>query len=430
MTETDSRSLQTQTLNDKGLPVDFNSLREVVFDSVRSGAGLPVDIYDESGVLLLPAGSQVTKEFLDVLRRRGITRVRLGQPVERPPLPEVAEPHAPPSADDLHTKASRMLDERLAGELQRPVIYHPVKRWRRPRLSIDDLKTRAAEGVGKHEATSAAVADLCDGLDTGERISPIELQKSVRHFVEMAAVDFDLLPLIVALRESQDEYLYDHCVNVALLSTATASQLGLDRERIMEIGLGGILHDIGMLRVPVSIRLAPRPLTESERHEIHRHPLHTLDMLAALRGIPQSVKFIAYQAHERMDGQGYPRGRSGGQLHEYAKIVSIADVYAAMTHERPYRPAMLPYVAAKTVLADAASDRFDRRLVRAFLDTISLFPIGSRVGLSTGCTARVLRANPGLHTRPVVEELSAAGSPTGHIIDLSHEDAPRVTRAT
>jgi len=218
-------------------------------------------------------------------------------------------------------------------------------------------------------------------------------------------------------------------VNVALISMAIGSHLGLDRERIMEIGLGGLLHDIGMLRVPSSIRQAPRELTEREWREIHRHPLHTLDMLADLRGLPQTVRFISYQAHERFNGSGYPRHRSGRQLHEYAKIVSLSDMYTAMTSKRPFRPAMPPYIAARTILTDGAAGKFDRAAVRAFLDTLSLFPIGSRVRLSDKSTARVLRANPGLHTCPVVEELAEDGLPTGRLIDLSYEDAPRVIQA-
>ena len=397
--------------------------REEVFDSIREGRGLPLDIYDESGALLLRAGSRITKQFLQLLRERGITRVRLRSP----------QPHYPTDTvtpDGLHTAQSRALDGRLAGELRKPVAFRPVKAWRRPRLSVDDLKRRAREGVARHVATSAAVADLCDTLEPGRRTSTDELQRSVTHFVDMAAVDFDLLPLIVAMQHSKDEYLYDHCVNVSLLSMAIASHLGLDRERIIEIGLGGMLHDIGMLRVPLSVRLSRTGLADREWQEIHRHPLHTLDMLADLRGIPQPVKFIGYQAHERIDGKGYPRSRSGRQLQEYAKIVSIADVYAAMTHERPYRPPMSPYVAAATILNEGAADKFDRVLVRAFLDTLSLFPIGSRVGLSDGSMARVLRANPDLHTRPVVEELTVDGCPIGHVIDLSRDDAPCVIKAT
>lgn len=406
--------------------ISVRQFRMEIFQSVRDGMTLSEDICDDSGVLLLAAESRITERFLQLLHDRGITQLRLGTPQRTPATPV---PTVGPDSDDaelLSTALSRTLDERLAGELLEPIVYRPVLPWRRPRLSINDLKSQATQGVQKHVATGAAVADLCETVRVGERTTPEAVRQSIANFVAMAAIDFDLLPLVVAMKRPRNEYLFDHCVNVSLLSMSMAAHLGVDRERIMEIGLGGLLQDIGMLRVPESIRLATRPLTDSERLEIHRHPLHTLDMLANLRGIPQIVKLLAYQVHERLDGKGYPRGRFGAQIHEYAKIVAIADTYAALTHNRPHRPALTPYQAAKKVLKDGASDKFDRRLVRAFLDTVSLFPIGSQVGLSDGSSARVLRANPGLHTRPVVEQLSPDGSPTGIIIDLSSEEAGTV----
>lgn len=417
-------------LDDRGQPISVAQLRMEIFHSVRTGMALPADVFDESGVLLLAAGSKVTPRFLQLLRERGVSRVRLRPAAPGHEVQEVSGTAKAATTDDLQTPLGRALDERMVEELQKPVEFRPVKGWRRPRLSISDLKGEARRGVEQHRGTSKAVTALCEALSAGRKTSATEIRRSVTHFVDVAAVDFDLLPLVVAMQESKDEYLYDHCVNVALLSMAVGCQLGLDHGTLTELGLGGMLQDIGMLRVPVSIRLAPRKLTDQEWHEIHRHPLHTVDMLEELRGIPPAVRFIGYHAHERIDGKGYPRRRSGRQLYRYAEIVSIADVYAAMTNERPYRPPVAPYVAAKTVLKDGSVNRFDRFLVRAFLDTVSLFPIGSRVGLSNGATGRVLRANPGLHTRPVVEALTPDGSPTGHIIDLSHDDAPRVIEAT
>lgn len=399
-----------------GKTVSIRAFRVEFSDYIRSRVALPVHVYDEYGTLLVEAGSQITKDLVDILRQRSITHVQIRLPAD------VKAAAAARDAADLQTAQSRMLDERAAGELTRPIVAHPVRTWRRPRLAVNDLKEEATEGVKQHAATSATVAELCGKLKPGRRMHAVELHRSVNHFVDAAAADFDLLPLIVAMQQSEDEYLFDHCVNVALLSVAMASQLGLDRDLVVEIGLGAMLQDIGMLRVPQSIRFAPRELTEREWHEIHRHPLHTLDMIADLRGIPQTVKFIGYQAHERMDGSGYPKRRPGHHLHECAKIVGLANAYAAMTRERPHRPPMSPYAAAKTILQEGAADKFDKRLVRLLLDTISLFPIGSQVNLSGGISARVLRANPGLHTRPVVEELAIDGSPTGHIIDLSHEE--------
>lgn len=410
-------------------PANSQSLREIIFSGIRHGGRLPVDICDETGAVVVPAGSRMTKAVLRELRERGLERVNFRVPSKAGGKSAEGEDAGRQSAA-LHTGRSRILDERLAGELLKTIDFRPVKGWRRPRLPIQDLKAQAREGIRQHENIGNTVADLCESLKPGKRVSSDTLRQSMTEFVNLAAVDFDLLPLIVALQQSKDEYFYDHCVNVALLSMAMSSQLGLRRDEIAMIGLAGLLQDIGMLRVPESIRLGTGPLTDEEHIEIRRHPLHTLDMLADLKGVPPTVQFIAYQMHERFDGSGYPRGRAGNQLHQYSRLVALADVFSAMTRSRPHREAMSPYQAMKTILFKGAANKFDRDLIRTLLDTISLFPIGSTVGLSDGTRARVLRANPERHTRPVVEPLSDDGTPTGEIIDVSQDGAPTVVTAT
>lgn len=409
--------------------LSIQELRQEILHSVDAGLRLPQDICDDAGVLLLAAGTRVTRRFLQLLRERNIKRVCLRRAEPQPPVTDAEELAQAEAGEELHTRFTRELDEQLAEELQRPIVLNSVQPWRRPRLSIEDLKGRAVKGVKTHEITSAVVNDLCADLRAGRPVSADQLHQAVAQFVELAAVDFDLLPLIVSLQQSKDEYLYDHCVSVALLSMALASQLGLERRMVAEVGLSGVLQDIGMLRVPESIRLAARPLTDAEWAEIHRHPIYAVEMLAEVPRLSVSVKMVAYQVHERIDGHGYPRCRSVRQIHKYAQIVALADAYTAMTHPRPYRAPLSPYLAAKTILLDGTVNRYDRLLVRAFLDTVSLFPIGSQVILSDGSTARVLRANPGLHTRPVVEEVTADGCPTGHIVDLANGDTLRVVKA-
>ncbi len=414
--------------------ISVKEFRRQLSDSLRSGMCLPYNIYDDHRVLLLAAGVQITPRFLQLLAERGIQTLTLrstGADAVRPPRQRPAEVAGPA---DLQSRASLNLDKHLAGDLEKQVLLRPIRAWRRPRLSIEGLKAEAAVALERHSTTTAAVADVCDRLQdalaTGQRLSDAGIGRSVGGFVEMAAHDFDLLPLVMSMQHSQDEYLFDHCVNVTMLSIALAYQLGLNHRQIMEIGLGALLQDIGMLRVPASIRLSTEPLTPAERLEIDRHPLHTVEMLEMFRGIPRIVKLIAYQVHERLDGSGYPRQRTGSQVHQYSRIVAAADCYAAMTSPRPHRPAMLPYEAARLVLTEASENKFDRDIVRAFLDTISLFPVGSYLQLDTGLRAMVLRSNPGLHTRPVIEAVDATGSPTGEIIDLSKDTSMKVVRAS
>ena len=208
-----------------------------------------------------------------------------------------------------------------------------------------------------------------------------------------------------------------------------ASRLDMTHEQLIEVGLGALMHDVGMLRVPDAIRLAPRGLTEPEWVEVRRHPYHTARYLEHIDGLPESVRQISHQVHERADATGYPRRRSGMAIHPYARIASLADAFVAMTKPRPYRSAILPYLAAKTLLVDSSDDKFDRDVMRGFLEAISLFPIGSRVALDDGVEAVVIRSSSEFHTRPVVEMVDGKGEPTGETVDLAQTSARRIVRA-
>ncbi len=430
-----------------GRAITVNQLRDEMVRAISEGITATEDIYDEDDVLLLASGSKITKRFLQLLRQRNIGKVRLRPPGDAPTAtpqkaaaitPAPANPVSPVAPEttgatvddeDLHTETTRMLDESLEKELSRAIPFHPVKPWRRPRLALNELKVRASRAADIHADTTETVADICSALERGHDLSSAPLRQFVTQYVSMTALDFDLLPLIVSMKKSGEDYLYDHCVDTSLVSMSIAAQLGLPPEQISDVGLAGMLQDIGMLRIPDEIRLAEREWTESERHIIEQHPIHTLSMLESMRKIPDSVKYVCYQTHERNDGSGYPRAISGDKLHTFAQIVSIADTYVALTNPRPHRVAMKPYDAAKVILIDASANRYNKAIVRVFLDAVSLFPIGSDVRLSDGTPARVLRANPGKHTRPVVEMLDSAGELTGVMADLLHEEDICVTSA-
>jgi HD-GYP domain-containing protein (c-di-GMP phosphodiesterase class II) len=385
-------------------------------DALRDGMKLTEDIYDQSDVLLVAAGTKITTRFLELLKRRNIKSVKLrSAAVER-------KPDAP--SEPSHREKSEQLDEAIADELgvrKKSVIRRdrPAPVPGRPRLPLEDLRAEASRGLETHIAASKVVVDVCNTIGSGAKTSGKVIAGAIEEFVEITTLDMDLLPLILSMQRSEHEYLFDHCVNVTLVSMSMAAQLGWGKDKILELGYGALLQDVGMLRVPETIRLGGRSITAAERGEIERHPYHTLDYLDKVAGLPETARFVAYQSHERCDKTGYPSKRSGMFQHPYAKIVAIADAYSAMTRDRPHRRAHAPYEAAKIILMEGAADKFDRKFVRTFLDVVSLFPIGSYVELSDGTHAQVIRANPGVQTNPIVEVVDDDRKLTGQLIDLA-----------
>lgn len=412
---------------------DGNAIRKpelIEVDSLRPGMRLAQDLFEQSGVLLLAAGMRITARFLQLLSKRKIKILRIGTPdASAPPAVDDDREFLPPLVATDVAQRLAAANQLVENELRMAPTIHPVRAWRRPRLPISELRQEAAKGLERHARVSSSIADASETLLVGGRVSAKSLGNTVKSFVDMVTIDFDILPLIVSMQRTEDEYLFDHCANVSMIALSIGAQLGLNHDQLMEVALGGLLQDVGMLRVPGNIRLAPRTLAAEERIEIERHPIHTLEMLERIAGLPESSKVIGYQSHERCDGTGYPRGRSCGPIHPMSSIVAVADAFAAMTRPRPHRQALMPYEAAKKILLEGNANRFDLTTVRAFLNAVSLFPIGSGVELHNGTHARVLRANVDQHTRPVVEIVDHVGAATGEIIDLSKDDRFTVVRA-
>ncbi len=392
--------------------------------SLRPGTRLQQHLFDESGVLLLAANTEITPRFLELLRGRGVRTVQLRQ--AEPPRSRgkrtynfqssLAAKKSTSSKSTVAPQETKDQPASVAAPSKRKAATDPLDRAAEEH---QQYVARAEEGVQAFQQATRVLNDVCDKLLRGVTLSSDTIHETLNPFTEMLLDDRDLLPFIMSMQKDHDEYLFEHSMNVALISMSMASQLNFDRKQLTEIGMCGFLQDIGMLRVPRDIRLAPRSLTNQEMYEIRCHPGHTVTILAGIRDAPEAARLVSYQVHERNDGSGYPGQRSGMYLHPFSKIVSIADAYSAMVRPRPHRDALTPYEAARETLMEVKNDRFDGKLVRAFLDSVSMFPIGSKVLLSDGVIARVVRSNPGKHTEPVVEELHADGTPTSRVVDLS-----------
>ena len=144
----------------------------------------------------------------------------------------------------------------------------------------------------------------------------------------------DALLSLTALK-NYSEHTYTHSVNVCVLTLSIAHATGVSEEDAGVIGVGGLLHDVGKGKIPLSILDKPGPLTEEERKVIQSHPLFSEEILKKMGDIPKAAIAIAGQHHEKVNGSGYPRGLTGYQMHPFASMAAVADVYDALTSPRP-----------------------------------------------------------------------------------------------
>ncbi|MDI7247603.1 MAG: HD domain-containing phosphohydrolase [Bacillota bacterium] len=203
--------------------------------------------------------------------------------------------------------------------------------------------------------------------------------------------------------DEPDEYEYVHPFDVAVFSVAIALAMG-ERARIVDIGLGALLHDVGMALVPGAADTAYREgegLAPEDAKEMHAHPELGVRVLRQHPRISAFTKAIVAQHHERMDGSGYPRGLRGSDIHVYSRIVACADVYSSMLVRSHLDRHMMPGEVVEYMMS-AAGFEFDKDVVRVMLGCVSPFPEGALVRLSTGELAVVTRLSRGMVTRPVV----------------------------
>lgn len=192
---------------------------------------------------------------------------------------------------------------------------------------------------------------------------------------------FDRRENIVQLTDIRlhDTYTFAHSVNVAILSAMLGRLCHYTKKELLLLTLGALLHDLGKIMVPSTILNKTSQLSEEEFSVMKAHPLDGFKRIMAMDAdlpSPAVLAAIAYEHHEHIDGKGYPRGLTGEQIHRYAKIVAIADVYDALTSEHPYKKAYTPNVA-HNIMVNVIKGQFDPDLLELFFNNVSLYPVGT-----------------------------------------------------
>jgi HD-GYP domain-containing protein (c-di-GMP phosphodiesterase class II) len=214
-------------------------------------------------------------------------------------------------------------------------------------------------------------------------------------------------------------YTADHCLNVCILCVAFGRHLGYEKDELFALGMCGLLHDVGKMRVPETVLNNPNKLSNKEWKQMQAHVIFGRNLLMESPGIGQSVD-VAYNHHERIDGKGYPRGLDGSQLSDFTKIVSLADSFDAMTANRIYSKAMTSSAAVKEIYASRGT-QFDERLALQFIKMIGLYPPATIVELANGCLGVVVERNQKYHRLPKILLLKdASGNEVKQeLVDLS-----------
>ncbi|AHL76113.1 hypothetical protein CH92_13805 [Stutzerimonas stutzeri] len=201
--------------------------------------------------------------------------------------------------------------------------------------------------------------------------------------------------------KSQDVYTSLHCLSVSILAMGFGTHLGLPDDKIEMLGIAGLLHDVGKMKIDPAILNKPGKLTQEEFDHIKLHPEFGYQALCNQDDIPAVAVQAAYGHHERLDGRGYPQGLAQYQIPFMTRVITIVDAFDAITSHRAYDDAR-PIQAAYDVLRSGSGLQFDESLVQEFIRWLGVFPVGTLVELHTGEVALVLEKHQQLHLRPKV----------------------------
>lgn len=345
-------------------------MAKVMIGQLKLGEFLLQHVHTGKGTLLLEKGKQITKRDVEILRAFQIDAVAIVDKKETVSTPASADDQKDANQaalSDLLYRYEEMV--RFLGKLVRSV--HSLGHG----FPILEVRTRLEE--------------LLHGISA---YNPLTFSYPVK---------------------DHTDYLIHHSLKVAMTSYLLAQWHGMPSKDWMPVALAGLLHDIGTGRVDPAILSKQSRLSNAELDEMKRHTVYGYQLLKNVPALNEGVKLTALQHHEKENGSGYPLGIKGEQIHPYAKLVAITDIFHAMTNDRAHKRAASPFLALEQ-LADEAFGNLDPALVHTFINRVTSLHNGMVVRLNNGRMGEIVftdRANP---TRPWVNI-------SGEIVNLSME---------
>lgn len=242
--------------------------------------------------------------------------------------------------------------------------------------------------------------NLMKSLYRNEPFRANELLKETLSLLHQDRQEVSIFDMLLNMHNVEDS-VYDHCIDVALISNVLARWLHFSESDQMMATACGLFHDVGKFMLPTGILRKPGKLTPDEFEIIKTHTTEGFHLLGRYSSIPEPVKNAALMHHEKCDGSGYPYGLKGDDIDKFSKIVTIADIFDAMTSERVYRAAMCPFSVIK-YFEDDGIQKYEIKYILTFLENVSNSYLNHRVTLSNGMEGNVIFINPNNYSQPVI----------------------------
>lgn len=354
----------------------------VKVDDLKVGMEFDSSVFIEDDVVFVPAGVAIREKDLKRLNQWGVLEVSTdGKPID-------------------HTPSDIKADFEFFG------------------LSAD------SDSVHFYKNAVSFLSDIFEKISRKESFNTTSVDTLADLIIKYVREQRNETISLIICSSAGDGYAKSS-LNCAIMSAVIAVFTNMDDRDIQQLVIGAILHDSGMLRISESIRNKNGKLIDSELKTLQMHTLYSYQIMSKELYYPEEVAQIALQHHERWNGAGYPQGTKETEISNGARIVSVADAFEAMVCERPYRNSMTGYFAMKNILSDN-SRRFDPAVVKSFISSMGIYPIGSIVLLSDSSIGRVLSVHSNTPLRPELMLLIDSDGTeykdrSGLIVDLLQE---------
>ena len=345
--------------------------------SLQENSVIDQAIVDRAGRVLIARRTVLNEFHIQALIKMGIMGIYISEG----------------EVDDEET-----LTMEISEEVQKKIDAQTVQDRTKVNLS-ESVKARVAEGIQYlyNDTNSKEFTDVT---------------KSITHDLMKAINDNDAIAVDISALKISDEYTFKHSVDVATMSMIVGKKHGLSDKEVYDIGISGLLHDVGKSKIPNFILNKAGKLTDDEFEMIKQHTLFGYEILKDKQELTNSIKLGVLQHHEKINGRGYPMAVEEDKINLFARIISVADIYDALVTERPYKKPFTPRDAVEMIMS--MTGELDINVMRSFLESVILYPVGTIVELSTGEKAKVVENNPQYVLRPKIVGLS-----TGNTYDLS-----------
>lgn len=339
-------------------------------------------VIDRAGRVLIARRTALDEFHIDALKKMGMggIYIREGEEDEEQKTPD----------------APQKLPEAVQKKYDKIKVEDPAK----VKIS-ESVRSRVAQGI-QYLYQDTQSADFTNA------------SKSITDDLMKAISDNDAVAVDISALKVSDEYTFKHSVDVATMSMIIARKYGLDKKQVYEIGISGLLHDIGKSKIPNEILNKAGKLTDEEFEMMKQHSVFGFQILQEKKDLSNEVKMGVLQHHEKMNGRGYPLKVDGEKISLFPRIISVADIYDALVTERPYKKPFSPRDAVEMIMS--MTEELDIDIMRCFMESVILYPVGTDVALSTGETARVVENIPNAVLRPKVMVVE-----TGKVYDLASD---------